>query len=132
MDFSSPRSGSMLYRICQFKSCLYWTFLYDTAGYPPAVPFLTVCFYQMGELGLRITIYNIGSGVEMSNYKLTMLMISLMKKSKYLIKFVKDRPGHDFRYSINSRKIRKLGWKPQMSLADGLKSTINWYEKIYK
>ena len=77
-------------------------------------------------------IYNIGSGFEISNYKLTMMLLSLMKKSKSLINFVKDRPGHDFRYSINSKKIRKLGWQPQLSLLEGLKSTISWYEKMYK
>ena len=42
--------------------------------------------------------------------------------------FVKDRPGHDFRYALNSRKInKKLKWKPKISLNDGLKKTVNWY-----
>ncbi len=43
------------------------------------------------------------------------------------IKFVSDRPGHDIRYSINSEKLRKLGWKPQYTFDDALKSTVEWY-----
>lgn len=47
-----------------------------------------------------------------------------------LITYVKDRPGHDFRYAINSNKIKaELGWKPQMQLSEGLKKTIEWYLK---
>jgi dTDP-glucose 4,6-dehydratase len=44
------------------------------------------------------------------------------------IKFVKDRPGHDFRYALNSKKIRKeLNWKPKMNFKSGLEETFNWY-----
>jgi dTDP-glucose 4,6-dehydratase len=53
-----------------------------------------------------------------------------LKGRKYsdLITFVKDRPGHDLRYAINSSKIRReLGWKPAHNFEDGLRSTINWY-----
>lgn len=97
--------------------------------------FVTDTCYALDILinkGMLGEIYNIGSGFEIPNYKLTLRMLSLMKKPKTLINFVKDRPGHDFRYSINSKKIRKLGWKPQMSFIEGLKSTISWYEKMYK
>ena len=48
---------------------------------------------------------------------------------KKLIKKVKDRPGHDRRYAINNAKIKKLGWKPKISLERGLELTINWYLK---
>ena len=52
--------------------------------------------------------------------------INLGKKVK--IKFVKDRPGHDFRYALNNKKIlKKLGWKTKISLHDGLLQTFNWY-----
>ena len=45
-----------------------------------------------------------------------------------LIKFVEDRPGHDFRYAINSSFIKKeIGWEPKTNIIDGLKNTINWY-----
>ena len=50
--------------------------------------------------------------------------------SKSKIKFVKDRPGHDFRYALNSKKIfKKLKWKPKISFDKGLHDTINWYSK---
>ena len=52
----------------------------------------------------------------------------LMIKNKTKIKYVKDRPGHDFRYALDSKKIRKkLKWKPKISLNDGLRSTLEWY-----
>ena len=54
------------------------------------------------------------------------MKIKIGNKSK--IKFVKDRPGHDFRYALNSNKIKKeLKWKPKIKFDDGLKKTINWY-----
>ena len=52
--------------------------------------------------------------------------LKLNKKTK--IKFVKDRPGHDFRYALNNKKIsKKLGWKSKLSLNTGLSQTFNWY-----
>ncbi|WP_320416633.1 GDP-mannose 4,6-dehydratase [Candidatus Nitrosotenuis chungbukensis] len=51
-----------------------------------------------------------------------------MKKPKGLIQFTNDRPGHDFRYSLDSSKISSnLGWKPSHSFEEGLKHTIEWY-----
>jgi dTDP-glucose 4,6-dehydratase len=51
-----------------------------------------------------------------------------MKKSTSLIKYVKDRPGHDFRYSLNTLKIQKeIGWKPKFTFEQGLDITIRWY-----
>ena len=48
--------------------------------------------------------------------------------SMKLIRFVKDRPGHDYRYAIDASKIEnKLGWKPQHQFEDGLDQTVNWY-----
>ena len=52
-----------------------------------------------------------------------------MGKSSDLIHFVEDRPGHDFRYSLNSSKIRSLGWNPKTSLEDGINKTVDWYLK---
>ena len=54
------------------------------------------------------------------------MKIKIGKKSK--IKFVKDRPGHDFRYALDNKKIlRELKWKPKIKFELGLRSTINWY-----
>ena len=59
-----------------------------------------------------------------------------MKKSEEMIEYVKDRPGHDFRYSLDSSKIEKeLGWSPKVSFNEGLENTVKWYlenEKWWK
>ena len=78
--------------------------------------------------------YNVGSGINMRNIDLVkkilksfqILKIKVGKKVK--IKFVKDRPGHDFRYALNSNKIKKnLKWKPKTNFNQGIIKTINWY-----
>ena len=78
--------------------------------------------------------YNIGSGINCSNTMLVkkILKIFATKKikigKKVKIIFVKDRPGHDFRYSLNSNKIkRKLKWEPKITFNQGISKTINWY-----
>ena len=78
--------------------------------------------------------YNIGSNKDLTNLDLAKLIIKLMKKRivKKNIKIihVKDRPGHDFRYAINSSKLRKqFNWKPKIILNEGISSTIDWYLK---
>jgi len=54
-------------------------------------------------------------------------ILSHIGKNKDLINYVDDRPGHDFRYSLDSSKIRKLGWKPKMDFNEGIEETVNWY-----
>ena len=78
--------------------------------------------------------YNIGSGNDLTNIKLTKLIIKIMKSkissigSKVKIKYVKDRPGHDVRYALNSKKIKKkLNWKADINISLGLSKTIDWY-----
>jgi len=72
-------------------------------------------------------IVNIGSGNEVPNILIAKLILKHMKKSESLIKFVSDRPGHDFRYSLNWDRIRQLGWKPKVKFEDGLRKTVDWY-----
>jgi len=72
-------------------------------------------------------IYNIGGGNEKTNLEITKLILKSMNKSETLIKFVEDRPGHDFRYSLNCDKLAKLGWKPGYKFEDAFKETIRWY-----
>ena len=56
-------------------------------------------------------------------------ILKILDKPESLIKFVKDRPGHDLRYAMNYSKIsKKMGWKPEMNLDDGLKKTVEWYK----
>ena len=78
--------------------------------------------------------YNIGSDTNLTNIEITKLILKLMKKKllkigkKVKINFVKDRPGHDVRYALNSKKIQKqLKWKAKIKIIEGLSKTIDWY-----
>jgi dTDP-glucose 4,6-dehydratase len=71
--------------------------------------------------------YNLGAGQERTNLELTRRVLELMGKGEDLIKFVKDRPGHDRRYSVDSGKARALGWGPRVGFEEGLKRTVAWY-----
>jgi len=74
-------------------------------------------------------IYNIGGGNELTNLDITKKILSHLKRPECLIEHVTDRLGHDFRYSINSSKIRVLGWKPERSFECALRDTVDWYMK---
>ncbi len=78
---------------------------------------------------LQEGIFNIGSGLRMQNIKVVKLILRLMDKDENLIKFVTDRAGHDIRYSVNSSKINRSGWKSKTSFKEGIKRTISWYVK---
>ncbi len=87
--------------------------------------------YLKGKTGES---YNIGSGINMKNIVLVKKILKICKQMKIKIgkktkiKYVKDRPGHDFRYALNSDKIFKnLRWKSKINFEDGLKETIEWY-----
>jgi dTDP-glucose 4,6-dehydratase len=72
--------------------------------------------------------YNIGGGNEMTNLEITKFILQDLGKSEELIKFVKDRPGHDRRYALDiSKATSELGWRPVMDFREGLKKTIRWY-----
>jgi dTDP-glucose 4,6-dehydratase len=72
-------------------------------------------------------IVNIGSGNEVSNIEVAKTILKHMGKPESLIEFVTDRPGHDFRYSLEWDRIREMGWAPKMSFDEGLKRTVDWY-----
>ncbi len=73
-------------------------------------------------------VYNIGGNNEKANIEIVKLIIKTIGKSETLIKYVKDRPGHDRRYAIDNTKITtELGWKPQYTFEQGMKETIEWY-----
>ena len=87
--------------------------------------------YKRGKIGES---YNVGSNNNLKNINIVKIILTIFKKKgfkigkKVKIKFVKDRPGHDFRYSLNSKKIhRKLKWKTRTSLKKGLSLTVDWY-----
>jgi dTDP-glucose 4,6-dehydratase len=72
--------------------------------------------------------YNISSGEFSSNLELVNRLIRLLGREETAISFVNDRLGHDFRYAIDSSKVRnELGWKPRIDFEDGIKSTVEWY-----
>ena len=94
--------------------------------------------YQKGKIG---EFYNIGSNKNLNNLQICSSLIKIAKKiinvgSNVKIKFVKDRPGHDVRYALNSKKmLTKLKWKSKINLNDGLRKTFLWYlknEEYYK
>jgi len=75
-------------------------------------------------------VYNIGASNEMPNIKIIKLILEYLKKSEDLIQYVKDRPGHDRRYAIDSSKIKnELAWKPCYSFETAIIETIEWYIK---
>src|ERR1043166_3490870 len=81
------------------------------------------------EKGRRGEVYNLGGGNELPNKVVAGKILALVGVSRDLIKFVKDRPGHDVRYAIDSTKARvELGWKPIVSFDTGLADTVDWYD----
>ena len=73
-------------------------------------------------------IYNISGNNEINNNTIIKTILKYMNKPTSLMKYVKDRPGHDFRYSLDSKKIKKeLKWEPKYNFEDGIKETILWY-----
>ena len=73
-------------------------------------------------------VYNIGGNNEKANIEIIKLIIGTLGKSESLIKYVKDRPGHDRRYAIDNTKITtELGWEPAYTFEQGMKETIQWY-----
>lgn len=78
--------------------------------------------------GAEGEVYNIGGNNEKANIEIVKLIIKTLGKSESLIKYVKDRPGHDRRYAIDNTKITtQLGWKPAYTFEQGMKETIEWY-----
>lgn len=83
--------------------------------------------------------YNVGSGINLRNIDLIKKILKICKKmnikigNKTRVKFVKDRPGHDFRYALDNKKMfKEFRWKPKIKFEEGLKETINWYFKNRK
>ncbi len=95
-----------------------WLFVSDCAD----------AVFRIIEDGKEGEIYNVGSGEERRNIDVVKAILDIMEKPYDLITFVKDRPGHDFRYSLNTDKIEKeLGWKAKVKFEEGIQKTVNWY-----
>ena len=83
--------------------------------------------YLILNQGLVGEVYNIGSNYECRNIETAKYILRLLGKPESLIQFIKDRPGHDFRYSVSWLKMRKLGWKPETTFTQGMRDTVQWY-----
>jgi dTDP-glucose 4,6-dehydratase len=81
--------------------------------------------FEAGEIG---EVYNVGSGEEKKNIEVAKTILKILGKPEDLIGFTKDRLGHDFRYFLNSNKIRKhIGWKSKIPFSEGIDKTVKWY-----
>jgi dTDP-glucose 4,6-dehydratase len=86
--------------------------------------------FKVLEEGKEGEVYNLGSGQERRNLQVVEKILELLDKPKSLIQFVPDRPGHDFRYSLDWSKLKnELGWTPKTSFEEGIEKTVNWYLK---
>jgi dTDP-glucose 4,6-dehydratase len=72
-------------------------------------------------------VYNVGGGNEKPNIEVTYTVLDLVGKPRSLIHYVQDRPGHDRRYSVDTTKLKALGWAPRYPFEEGLKATVEWY-----
>ena len=72
-------------------------------------------------------IYNLGTGVETPNIDMARMILKLLGKPESLIQHVRDRPGHDRRYSLNCDKIKALGWRSRHTFEQALEKTVQWY-----
>jgi len=79
------------------------------------------------EHGAPGEVYNVAGGNERENIAITHEVLRLLGKPASLIRPVQDRPGHDRRYSLDAAKLRRLGWRPEVSFEAGLADTVRWY-----
>lgn len=83
--------------------------------------------FEKGKIGV---VYNVGASNEMPNLEIIKLILKKLKKSEELIEFVRDRPGHDRRYAIDSSKIQnELDWSPEFQFEEAIEYTVEWYLK---
>ncbi|MDD4182968.1 MAG: dTDP-glucose 4,6-dehydratase [Candidatus Omnitrophica bacterium] len=99
-----------------------WIYVYDHVR---AIDFLM----HKGKSG---EIYNISSNNEVANIELTKLMLNKFGLDEAYIEYVEDRPAHDRRYSLDSSKLRALGWKPVYDFSASLNATVDWYKENAK
>ena len=94
-----------------------WTHVFDNCS----------AILKILEKGEPNETYNISANQELSNIEVVQKVCNVMKDGHKLISFSKDRPGHDFRYSVDSSKIRALGWAPEYTFPNGIQQTVQWY-----
>jgi len=88
----------------------------------------TEAIFEIMEKGKIGEIYNVGSNQERRNIDVVKNILKILNKNEDLIEFVKDRPGHDFRYSLDTTKIKnELGWEAKTTFEEGIENTVKWY-----
>ncbi len=87
------------------------------------------CIDTVIHKGKKGEFYNVGSGVEKTNLEITNLILTKLGFGEEMIEYVEDRLGHDFRYAVDTQKVRDLGWQPKYSFEEGFDLTIDWYKK---
>ncbi len=85
--------------------------------------------FREGQIG---QVYNIGAGNHLPNVELARKILRLCSAAEDGIEFVEDRKGHDFRYAVDSAKVRALGWDTAVDLEEGLEGTVAWYRERSK
>lgn len=103
----------------QGKQAREWLFVTDWAA-------ACIVALRYGEPG---DVYNIGSGHEVTNLELARRICGLAEADESLVSFVEDRPGHDLRYGVSGRRLRELGWSPEVPFDEGLARTVAWYRE---
>ena len=79
------------------------------------------------DSSIKTGVYNIGSDLYLSNIDLIKKLIEILKFDEEKISYVEDRPGHDFRYATDIKKLREIGWEPKADFEEELEITTNWY-----
>jgi len=95
-----------------------WLYVEDNCG---AIDFVA----ENGKVGEA---YNIGGGNEIPNIEITKTLIQETGRDESFIEYVDDRSGHDRRYSLDTTKIRSLGWKPRFNFRTAIRETVKWYK----
>lgn len=96
-----------------------WIYVLDTCS----------AIIKIIQSGKENEIYNIGTGYEISNLELVNLICNISGRGQNLIEFVTDRKGHDFRYALNSQKLKNLGWAPEWKFRASLEQCYSWFQK---
>jgi dTDP-glucose 4,6-dehydratase len=101
----------------QGKQIREWLFVGDCAR----------AIHTIVKKGIIGEVYNIGSYFEKDNLTTAKTILKMLGKSEDNIQFVEDRLGHDFKYTVDCTKLKRLGWEPKVNFTDGMKHTISWY-----
>jgi dTDP-glucose 4,6-dehydratase len=94
-----------------------WLHVFDNCG----------ALLKVLESGKNAEVYNISANQEFTNIEVVNEICKIIGKGMNLVEFTKDRPGHDFRYAVDSSKLRALGWEPKFKFRAGLAQTVDWY-----